>query len=150
VEEHISDNEPLTKFLEDSKDYEVSTGKVKVSAFYPSNKYGAVSVIRILDLMEVEIWDIADQFVAPTRKPKNGNYRARADLATSNVRETGLTVKSETTDHPRHADITGWITPPREVGSEEAIQEIREKKADYAARLFQIAKVVRRELVEKN
>jgi len=147
VEEYITDNEPLAKFLEDNKDYEVASGRIKVSAFYPSNKYGAVSVFRTLDLVETEIWQIADEFVAPVRKPKNGAYRARADLVASTVRETGLKVEAEPSEHPRHADITGWITPPREVGSEEAIQEMREKKAEYAAKLLQIADVVIRELI---
>ena len=142
VEEYISDNEPLAKFLEDNKDYEVASGRLKVSAFYPSNKYGAVSVFRTINLSDSEIWKIADEFVAPVRKPKNGQYRARADLVASSIRETGLKVEAETSEHPRHADIVGWITPPREIGSEEAIQEIREKKAEYAAKLFQIAEVV--------
>lgn len=149
MEEYIVDNEPLAKFLEDNKHYEIASGRIKVSAFYPSNKYGAISVFRTLDLVEIEIWQIADEFVAPVRNPKNGAYRARADLVASTVRETGLKVEPETSEHPRHADITGWITPPRIAGSEEAIQEMREKKAEYAAKLLQIADLVIRKLEQK-
>jgi len=146
VEEYISDNEPLTKFLEDKKDYEVSSGILKISALYPSNKYGTISVFRTLNSLAAQIWQIADEFVAPIRKPKNGLYRARADLTASTIRRTGLKVEPETSEHERHADIVGWVTPPREIGSEEAINEIREKKAEYAAKLFQISEVILREL----
>ncbi len=144
MEEHINDNEPLTKFLEDKKDYEVATGAIKVSAFYPSNSYAAISVFCTSNLTDAEIWDIADSFVAPKRSPRNGSYRARADMKTVEVRGAGLRVEPETSEHPRHADILGWVTAPRTAGSEEAINEIREKRAEYAAKLLQISTFVRR------
>ncbi len=144
MEEHINDSEPLTKFLEDKNDYEVATGTIKVSAFYPSNKYAAISVFRILNLIDEDVWSIADSFVAPKRSPRNGSYRARADLKASDVRETGLRVEAETSEHPRHADILGWVTAPKVVGSEEALNEIRENRAEYAAKLWQVSSFVSR------
>ena len=95
-------------------------------------------------LTDTEIWDIADSFVAPKRSPRNGSYRARADMKTVEVRGTGLRVEPETSEHPRHADILGWVTAPKTAGSEEAINEIREKRAEYAAKLLQISTFVRR------
>lgn len=145
MDEHIGDNEPLTKFLEDKKDYNLPSGPIKVQAFHPANKYAAISVFRIEDTSPSDIWLIADGFVAPRRKGFSGTYRARADFKASEIRETGLYVEPETSEHERHADIKGWVTSSKEISSEEAQNEIREKRAEYAAKLFQIATLVFRE-----
>ena len=145
MDEHTSDHEPLTKFLEDTKDYHLPSGPIKVKAFHPSNKYGTISVFRIQDASVEDIWLIANEFVAPQRKDFTGIYCARADLVASEVRSTGLDVKCEPSKHPRHADIIGWVTSSKEVSSEEAQNELREKRNEYAAKLFQIATLVLRE-----
>ena len=139
MDEHIGNYEPLTKFLEDKKDYHLPSGPIKVKAFHPSNKYGTISVFRIQDASVEDIWLIADEFVAPRRRDFTGKYFARADLVASDVRSIGLDVKCEASEHPRHADIIGWVASSREVSSEEAQNELREKRNEYAAKLFQIA-----------
>jgi len=145
MDQYVGDSEPLTKFLEDKKDYQLPSGPIKAKAFYPANKYAAMSVFRIEGASEYDIWQIADGFVAPRRKDFKGEYRARADFKASEVRITGLGLEAETSEHPRHADIKGWVVAASDIGSEDAQNEIREKRGEYAAKLFQIANLVLRE-----
>lgn len=84
-----------------------------------------LSVFRIDDLSEDEIWLVGDEMV-PHPGTEDRNYRA--DLAVSAVREAQLDVMADTEPHPKHANITGLPTK-------------REEQIDVAKRLMEMAKL---------
>ena len=68
---------------------------------------GEVSVYRIINLKEDQVWEIGRVNVAVVLdKPLLG----RADIVTSSVLNQKLRVDSDPAPHPRHANIIGW--PP--------------------------------------
>jgi hypothetical protein len=75
-------------------------------AFYPPPDNSGTSVFVIDGLPDVEVWRIADEFVAPIshRDPPP----ARADLQSAAVLEAQLTIEPDPIDHPRHVNICGW------------------------------------------
>lgn len=77
---------------------------MKHAAFMPHK--GEVSVFRISNLSEKDIWDIGINHVGVMR---GGNPpKARADIFVAEVKNTGLNVVSETSNHELHANIIDW------------------------------------------
>ncbi len=74
-------------------------------AFMPPAARAEKSVYRIMNLLENEIWEIGDEYVART---VGKDIKVRADLCVSLVIDTGLEVVSDPIPHPRHANILGW------------------------------------------
>ena len=90
MDDHVNDSETVTRFLEDKKHYQLPSGPIKIKAFFPSYKYAAVSVFRIDGCSAVEIWQLADNVVAPSLKDLEGEFRASADLAVDDIRRVSV------------------------------------------------------------
>ena len=71
----------------------------------PSKQHNNISVYRVTDLYEVDIWDIGHEFVSvPSGKPLLG----RADIPARGVRGQGLEIEPAPNPHIRHANIINW------------------------------------------
>lgn len=98
----IGPEERLARFLRHSSQYSAVANRVRHSAFMPPRSR-RLSVFRISDMGDQEIWALAADVVSPDREVK-----ARADLTPHHVRAAGLEIESEPSPHPRHADIIAW------------------------------------------
>jgi len=111
LEENISDNEPVCRFITGKDYYRTSDGTVRHNAFM-QNREGEASVYRIIDLMDDEIFEIGRLFVAEKKgKPLKG----RADIRVAKILENKLRVDSQPDPHPRHANIVGWPEDKSEI-----------------------------------
>ena len=71
----------------------------------PHRGSGTTSIFRIINLADIEIYEIGRRFVAnPRGKPLLG----RADIGVAQIIKQKLSVEPDTTPHPRHANICGW------------------------------------------
>ena len=100
--EPVGDQEALTRFLLEKKKFAASTGRVKYRAFLPPPASQAISVYRVDDLDQEDLWSLGQEYVAiPTGKP----LLARGDVPAALVFAQGLQIDSTETPHPRHANI---------------------------------------------
>jgi len=106
MEEVVSAEEPIARFITGKDYYRPSNGTVKHNAFMPNGR-GETSVYRTRDLIDDEIFGIGCVFFA---EKIGKSLMGRADIAASEVFEKGLAIVSEPTPHPRHANIVDW--PP--------------------------------------
>lgn len=130
MDKHVKDTEPLVRYLVPKRHFKPiknEPGKFEITAkaFFPSFRTGALSVYRVEELSDSDIWSIADNYVAPKLQDFNGTFNARADIATEAVRKYGLDVVPETTPHERHADIINWGSVPSDPDSKEQRDEVR-------------------------
>jgi hypothetical protein len=100
-----ADNPTVSRFVCHRRGYNAETQRVKAREFEPARLDHATSVFVIDDLVERDIWDLGDRYVAPTR----GTPVARGDISRADVRSTGLQLVVDNAP-PRHAAITAW--PP--------------------------------------
>ena len=96
---NVSPDEKLTRFIFSKDDYASTKGKVRHSVFIP--KGTDISVYRISDLSEPEVWEIGRKYVQRERRL----IKARADLLAEVVYENDLKVIPDTPPQ-RHANIT--------------------------------------------
>lgn len=99
----ISPQEAVTRFIFSESHYAKTTGRVKYPVFLP--KKGETSVFRICKLNDTQIWDIGDNYVAPS---SSRTLYARGDIVASDVFDENLTIKPDTRKHKLHANIVGW------------------------------------------
>lgn len=90
----------MIAFLFSKKHFSVEKMEVKFQAFIP--KGTDISVYRISDLSEPEVWEIGRKYV----QREGRSIKARADFFAKDVYENDLKVIPETTPHERHANIT--------------------------------------------
>lgn len=102
----IDPTETLTRFLYFKNHYRPLDHTVRHAAFMPP-KNKLLSVFRIFDLRENEVWRLGDTL--RTESPLG-----RADLKTIVVTESGLTVDADDIP-PRHANIMGWSDESSEI-----------------------------------
>ncbi len=79
-----------------------SGGKVKYAAFMPPKEHFDISMYRIQNLCEEEIWEIDDQFVSGLRGEKS---LGRADLKVGIIIDQNLTIDPNGIPHHRHANV---------------------------------------------
>jgi hypothetical protein len=104
LEEEVSPSELVARFITQKSYYRPSNRTVRHNAFMP-NRDGEISVYRIIDLDDVEIFEIGRHFVADEmKKPLIG----RADIVVSKILERDLRVEPYPNPHPRHANIVDW------------------------------------------
>lgn len=146
MDPYIKDSESITRFLvaDKNKHCNLARKEIKAGAFFPSFRMPELSVYRIQDIENEQIWEIADEFVAPNLKGFKGHFEARADILVENVRKNKLDVISEPTPHPRHADIINWPKAPTEPSNLEQRSEARELWQAIAQNLLLDAKFVDR------
>lgn len=142
---NVSDDEPIARYLVRGKHYSPLKSEIKANAFRPPYKSPELSVYRIQELREPDVWEIADKFVAPALKGFDGSLDARADLLSVSVRKQRLDVVPDTTPHQRHANIVGWRNAPSDLEDEEQKKEARELWNSIAGELILDATLVIRE-----
>ena len=98
--------ETLARFLYTKNHYRSLDQTVKHAAFMPPGSK-RLSVFRIHDLQENEVWSLGDTL---RTEPPLG----RADIKALDVAETGLTVDADDIP-PRHANIIGWPDESSEI-----------------------------------
>ena len=100
----VAVTENISRFIFQNNHFK--SGEAKTAAFLPRN--AEISVCRIDNLSETDIWDIAINRVGAKRNPPK-NPLARADLTVESIiKNEGLKVVSDPTPFPQHANIVGW------------------------------------------
>ena len=128
--DHVSDAEPLSRFL--TSDSQFNSFMPKPSAFMPGPSDAKTSVFRQAADPLTELWEVADREIGPTRRA-----RAVAVLAGAQVRQARLDVEAHEPP-PRHANIVGW---PSDASDPE---KMRAQRKELALLLAQAARLVRR------
>ncbi|MBI3581542.1 MAG: hypothetical protein HY098_05630 [Nitrospinae bacterium] len=85
-------------------------GTPKPAAFRPWKKTGNISIYRVNNLFDREIWGIAEKYIDSDRR----KVIARVDLLAFHYYQLNLKFEPDGIPHPRHANVIGW--PPFEVG----------------------------------
>jgi hypothetical protein len=124
MDKKLADTEPLTRFLKPSY-FARTKREMKSRAFDPYPR-GEVSVYRIANLDNKEIWSIADNYVVPHSNDFKGICEARGDFSTKAVRAGGLDVIPDTKIHDLHANIVNWDPDPSTI-SKEKRDEVKQK-----------------------
>ena len=98
---NVSPDEKLTRFIFSKSHFSVQKREVKFRAFIP--KGTDISVYRISDLSEPEVWEIGRKYVQRDKR----SIKARADLLAEVAYENDLKIIPDTTSPDnRHANIT--------------------------------------------
>lgn len=101
----VAPAEPLARFLLSSSQFSKKNQRVKFQAFMPPADL-RLSVFRIVELSEAEVWRLGEQHVA---RAAGKTLHARADLAASAF--TGQKLSIDADNAPvRHANVLGWAT----------------------------------------
>jgi hypothetical protein len=128
--EHITDTEPLARFL--TSDSQFNSAMAKASAFMPGPVDAKTSVFReVPDPLPV-LWATADRELGTERR-----VRAVAILTTAQVRQAKLDVEAYEPP-PRHANIVGWPNTANDPETTKA------RRKEFALLLAQAATLVRR------
>lgn len=98
----IVPHETLARFLIQSNQF--SRERVKYNAFLPHPDRLDLSVFRIEELEDEEIWDIGEKHVA---NPRGKQLYGAGKIAASSFQKHRLDVVSNEPP-PRHADILNW------------------------------------------
>lgn len=96
----VSPGETLARFIRYGSHFSDVTNRVRPDAFLPHKRSIDISVFRISELTEDEVWKIGQEYVHTEERP----VKARADLSAAVVYENSLEVVP---DEPpqRHANI---------------------------------------------
>ncbi len=97
----VSSGEKLTRFIRYSSHFSVVTNRVRPDAFLPHKNEVNISVFRISEITEDEVWKIGQEYVHTEKRP----VKARADIFASDVYENNLEV-IPVEPPQRHANIT--------------------------------------------
>ena len=103
IPETVRDEEPIVRYIIDSKHFQRSKNSVKPDAFLPHGDPPETSVFRIDRLDETEIWEIGNSIA----KKRERTLKARADFEARSIAGTPLRFHADD-DPPRHANIVGW------------------------------------------
>jgi hypothetical protein len=106
IDNHVADEESLTRFVYDS-DKVTRSGTIKAGAFLPMQEKldgrWETSVCRLINCSEDRIWDLAR-----TQRPER-TIHARADHTVQSAVATALScVASPVHGFPEHAVLIGW------------------------------------------
>lgn len=99
---NVPPGEKLTRFIRYSNHFSVETNRVKHYAFLPHKNSVELSVFRISELSDNEVWTIGREYVQRGGRP----IKARADLSAGDVYENNLEVIPDEQGHELHASIT--------------------------------------------
>ena len=124
--------EKLTRFIRYNSHFD-EPNTVRHQAFLPHKNKTDISVFRISQLPDSEVWKIAWEHV---QKPELPVY-ARADLLVSDVYDNNLEVIPTTQSHNWHADIAGFP-----VEREENKTEDRKLRRAIARKLALVSELV--------
>ncbi len=117
----INSDEVVTRYLFSKHHFSIDKKIVKSSAFYPFPKkdFGKISVFRIDDLSDDEIWKLGYNEVALKRQK---DILARGDIKVNDIFQINLDIKPEHENmHIRHSNI---IFPDDDLKSKELAAEL--------------------------
>lgn len=103
VSPEVSSEEIIGRFINQRSYYRPSEGTVKHNAFMPASN-GELSVYRISNLINEQVWAIGDEFVAN----RGRNILGHAKVLASCITTEGLLILSKPKPHPLHADVVNW------------------------------------------
>lgn len=113
IQTSVDSDERISRFVLNSKHIN-SSGRPKPTVFEPSRLHKNISVYRTGDLSEIEIWDIAFEYIEKLRKD-NKKIVARADLSANYYFNAGLQFDPDGVPHIRHANVINWPTEKMEI-----------------------------------
>ncbi len=128
----ILPGEKLTRFIRYNRDF-TEPNTVRHTVFLPHRKNTDISVFRISELPDNEVWRIGLEQVQTEKLP----ILARADLLASDVYSNNLEVIPDPQFHQAHANIAGF---PAE--RERSKTEDRKLRRSIARRLANASKLV--------
>ena len=128
----IPPGEKLTRFIRYNRDF-AEPNTVRHQVFLPHKKKTDISVFRISQLPDSEVWRIGLEHVQTDELP----VLARADLSVSDVYDNNLEVIPDPQSHEAHANITGFP-----VEREENKTEDRKLRRSIARKLANASKLV--------
>ena len=109
----VNPSERISRFILNSKHIS-SSGHPKSAVFIPSKRTKDISVYRTSDVPEVEIWDIASQYVEKLREDQK-KVLARADLPAKNYFDASLQFDPNGYPHKLHANVINWPSEEMEI-----------------------------------
>lgn len=102
----VDPQESLTRYILSRRHFRRESQTVKPDAFVPPSD-GKMSMTRLLDVTDDEIWAVGRE-VAIARDPPKNLY-GRSDVLTSTFLGQELRViASPLPENPNHADVTDW------------------------------------------
>jgi hypothetical protein len=97
----IASDEPISRFIFESRKYKISTNSVRPEAFLP-DPHNETSVFRTKGQTDSEIWAVGQQI-------RDKPAIARADLLAEKIFFRKLTIRPDPTiEHKHHAIIENW------------------------------------------
>ncbi len=118
-------SEKLTRFIPKRWERYVKGGRIRHNVFKP-HKGGGTSTASIDDLKPLEIWKMADTYVAPTVGP----IQYRADFPGSIAEKAGLYIHDDGA-FPGHRHLERWPQVNGDEGKDEVLR-IAKDLADEA------------------
>jgi len=103
MDKTLDPSSPVSRFIFDRNQIRKNEPGVKYRAFLPGAD-GTLSVYRVLNLNDEEIWEIAVRHVEPGRGKK---ALARGDCLIKVFQQHNLQIEPDE-DPPRHANIVGF------------------------------------------
>ena len=100
---NILPGENITRFIRYNRDF-AEPNIVRHAVFLPHKKKTDISVFRISQLPDNEVWRIGLEHIQTDELP----VLARADLFASDVYDNNLEVIPDPQSHEAHANITGF------------------------------------------
>ena len=99
----VRSDEPIVRYIIDSKHFHKPTHVVKPDAFLPNGDPPTTSVFRVDGLSSDDVWGIGHRIA----NKRSRTLKARADFDTRALMGTPLKLDADD-DPPRHANIIGW------------------------------------------
>jgi hypothetical protein len=114
----VGREEPITRFLLQTKWFNLKTGHVSPQAFKPRTPLPPsttfrTSVYRTESCTSSEIWVIGETYVTANRTD-GLRVLARVDIQAEIILNADLLVDPTPIPHPRHADIVNWSDKPEQ------------------------------------
>ncbi len=119
----VDAEEMTARFVVSKRHINRQTLTLKADAFVP-HPYEALSVTRLIEITEDEIWAVGRNVAAARTPPRT--LRGRGDvLAATYLRQDNLKVVADPVEgNPNHANVTGWPSPDDEAGQVMIAKEI--------------------------
>lgn len=109
MDDPVTPEEPIARFLRQGSQMRRSVDRPHWKTFMPRVANGDISVYRTSALVNEQIRQIGQAYVARPGLPVVGHAMLIARNFTAHL----LSVVPEPTPHPRHANVVGWESDPK-------------------------------------
>ena len=106
---NVESNELTARFIAEKRHLNRSTtpATVKANAYMPRENEEGVSITRLVQITDAEIWNIGKSMAANRDPPRT--LRGRSDVLVATFRGQGLEVEPVAVyGNPNHAEARGW------------------------------------------